>query len=401
MTTVEPSYPGRLVGVRLGLLAAALFVVGTNAFVIAGVLPQIALGLGTTDARVGYTITLYAVVVAVGSPVLSILLAHRDRGRLMALALGVIAVGTATTAVASSLLVFELGRVLAAVGGAVLVPAATAPAPSLLPPEQRGRALAVAGLGFTLAIAVGSPAGTALAGSGSWRLPLGVLAGVGAALAVALLLVVRDVPRGPVAGVAARLRVLRSRAVVLTLGSALLLTASFNVVYIFSAAATAQATGGSSRLLAVLLLAFGAGGVLGTALAGRLTDRLGSRLMVAVALGAQVVALALVPLLQGSYPALALDFVVWGAVAFAAVIPVQHRLVSIDPATAGIALSWYSTAMYVGIALARLLGGAVLGGVGGLPGADLVPLVGAALGLATLALFLVGHTGRRPPLAAA
>ena len=123
--------------------------------------------------------------------------------------------------------------------------------------------------------------------------------------------------------------------------------------------------------------------------------------MVAVALGAQVVALALVPLLQGSYPALALDFVVWGAVAFAAVIPVQHRLVSIDPATAGIALSWYSTAMYVGIALAPLLGGAALGGVGGLPGADLVPLVGAALGLATLALFLVGHTGRRPPLAAA
>jgi DHA1 family inner membrane transport protein len=394
MTTVEPSYPGRIVTVRLGVLAAALFVVGTNAFVIAGLLPRIAEGLGTTEPRVSYTITLYAIVVAVASPVLSIVLAQRNRGTLMASALGVIAVGTGITAVATNLGTFEVGRVLAALGGAALVPTATAAAPALLPPAQRGRALAVAGLGFTLAIALGSPVGTALAGSGGWRLPLAALAVVGALLAVVLLLVVRDVPLGSVAGVGARLRVLRSLATLLTLGSALLLTASFNVVYIFSAAVTVRATGGSSKLLATLLLAFGIGGVVGTYLAGRLTDRLGSRVMVAVALGGQVVVLALIPVLQTSYAVLAVDFFVWGAVAFAAVIPVQHRLVSIDPATAGIALSWYSTAMYIGIALAPVLGAAALGGVAALTGAVVVPLVGAVLGMLALALLLAGYAGQ-------
>lgn len=151
MTIVEPSSAGRIVTARLGVLAAALFVVGTNAFVVAGLLPRIADGLGTTESRVSYSITLYAIVVAVASPVLSIVLARVDRSRLMAAALGVIAMGTGITAVAASLDVFEIGRVVAAVSGAVLVPTATAAAPALLPASQRGRALAVAGLGFTLA----------------------------------------------------------------------------------------------------------------------------------------------------------------------------------------------------------------------------------------------------------
>lgn len=397
MTSIGPSPAACGVTVRLGILAAALFVVGTNAFVVAGLLPRIAEGLGTTASRVSYTITLYAIVVAVASPVLSIVLAQRNRGRLMAFALGVIAAGTGITAVATSLGTFEVGRVIAALGGAALVPAATAAAPALLPPAQRGRALAIASLGFTLAIALGSPLGTALAGPGGWRLPLAALAAVGAVLAVVLLVVVRDVPLGAMAGMGARLRVLRSLAIVMTLGSALLLTASFNVVYIFSAAVTMRATGGSSRLLATLLLAFGVGGIVGTSLAGRLTDRLGSRVMVAVALGGQVVVLALIPTLQGSYPVLAVDFFLWGAVAFAAVIPVQHRLVGIDSATAGITLSWYSTATYIGIALAPVLGAAALRGMVALTGAVVVPLVGAGLGLLALTLFLAGYSRWFPP----
>ncbi|MCU1529092.1 MAG: hypothetical protein JWP75_2855, partial [Frondihabitans sp.] len=61
MTTIKQSYADRIVSVRLGILAAGLFVVGTNAFVIAGLLPQIAHGLGTTESQVSYTITLYAI----------------------------------------------------------------------------------------------------------------------------------------------------------------------------------------------------------------------------------------------------------------------------------------------------------------------------------------------------
>jgi predicted MFS family arabinose efflux permease len=394
MTTIEQSYVPRAVTARLGILAAGLFVVGTNAFVIAGLLPEIARSLHTSVASVSYSITLYAIVVAVASPVISVALARLDRSRLMAAGLVLIATGTGVATAAGGIGTFDAGRLLAAIGGAALVPAATAAAPALLPPAQRGRALAIAGLGFTVATAIGSPAGTALAGIGGWRLPLGILAALALVLAAAVVVFVRGIPLGAAAGLRGRFRVLGRGPMLAALAATLLMTAGFNVVYVFSAAVTAPTTRGSSVELAVLLLLYGVGGIVGTNLAGRLTDRVGSRLVLSIALVAEVVVFVLLPFVDGSLAAMATMFVVWGIVAFAAVVAVQHRLVGIDPAAAGIALSWYSTAMYIGIALAPVVGALALG-TDGRGGATAVPLVGAGLAVLALAAFLVGFVRRR------
>lgn len=394
MTIVERSYTPRLSGIRLGLLAAGLFVVGTNAFVIAGVLPRIAADFSVPTAAVGYSITWYAIVVAVASPVVSTVLARVSRTRLMAAGMLLVAAGTAVTAVAPDLTVFTLGRVVAALGGAALVPAATAAAPAMLPADQRGRALAIAALGFTLATAVGSPIGTALAATGGWRLPLAALSVLGLVLSIAIAGIVRGVPTGPAVPLPQRFGLLRRGRVLLALVATLFVTAGFNVVYIFSAPVAGPATSGNGGLLAVLLLVYGAGGIVGTLLAGRYTDRLGSRTIAVVAIGVMLVVYLLLPAVRGSFPALAVAFGVWGVGAFAAGVPIQHRLVAIDPASAGLALSWYSTAMYIGIALAPLLGAVALSA-----GAQDVPLAGAGAVLLALLAFLLGFARPRGRLA--
>jgi len=77
MTTIEQSYPPmREIVLKLGILSFGLFVVGTNAFVIAGLLPKIADTLGVTPAVVSYSITFYALVVAIVAPVISISLSR-------------------------------------------------------------------------------------------------------------------------------------------------------------------------------------------------------------------------------------------------------------------------------------------------------------------------------------
>ena len=65
MTTEPPAYGRARTVARLALLAGGLFVVGTNAFVIAGVLPSIAGDLGADQTAVASSITWYAAVVAV------------------------------------------------------------------------------------------------------------------------------------------------------------------------------------------------------------------------------------------------------------------------------------------------------------------------------------------------
>jgi predicted MFS family arabinose efflux permease len=61
--------------------------------------------------------------------------------------------------------------------------------------------------------------------------------------------------------------------------------------------------------------------------------------------------------------------------------------VHIDPAASALALSWYSTAMYVGIAIAPLIGTAALS----IGGAVAVPVAGAVVSVLALALFLLGY----------
>jgi len=386
MTSDSAAYPPmREILLKLGILSFGLFIVGTNAFVIAGLLPRIADTLGVTPAVVSYSITFYALVVAIVAPVLSITLARMSRTTLMASGLALIAVGTVLAALSHDIVLFTLGRMIAGAGGAALVPSATAAATAIVPPARRGTAIAFVSAGFTLSTAIGAPLGTAIGEVGGWELPLWVLAGLAALLVPAVVFGVRGIPLPAAASFRRRLSALRDRRLVLTLLAGLLMFASFNSVYIFSSTITQHATGGSGSLLAALLFAYGLAGIVGNVFAGPLTDRAGSRRFAIATIGIQVLLLLALPLLDGGFWGTAVLFVIWGLTAFATVVPLQHRLVEIDPANAGISLSWWASATYLGIAVAPLLGATVLG-----VNPQLVPVVGAVLALAAIVVFLVG-----------
>jgi DHA1 family inner membrane transport protein len=387
VTAIEQSYaPMREIVLKLGILAFGLFVVGTNAFVIAGLLPQIASTLGVTPTDVSYSITFYALVVAVVAPVISITLARMSRSTLMASGLALIAVGTALAALSHDIELFTLGRMIAGAGGAALVPSATAAATAVVPPHRRGTAIAFVSAGFTLSTAVGAPLGTAIGSVGGWELPLWALAGLAVLLVPAVLVGVRGIPLSPPATFRRRLGALRDRPLVFTLLAGLLMFASFNSVYIFSSEITRTATGGSQGLLSILLFGYGIAGIVGNVISGPLTDRLGSRGFGLATLLIQLALLSLLPVLDGSFVGTLVLFIVWGVTAFASGVPLQHRLVEIDPANAGIALSWWATATYLGIAVAPLLGAGALAA-----DVQLVPVVGAALAAVSIGLFLLGY----------
>jgi predicted MFS family arabinose efflux permease len=376
---------------RLAILAVGLFIAGTNGFLIAGLLPSIAKTLHVHASDVSYSITFYAIVVAIASPLVSILLPRLSRTTLMASGLVLVMIGTAMTAVAPTLVIFTLGRVLAAFGGAALVPPATATAATLASPEKRGRAIAFVAVGFTASIAFGAPLGTAIAGVGGWRLPLlglAILAGLGA---IAVAIFVRHIPLAQPVSARRRFGILRDPRILLTLVTTLLAVGGFNIVYIFSSAVTADATGGSTSLLALLLLIFGIFGIAGNSAAGPLTDRFGNRRVAIAVFVTLVLSLIAIALVAHNLVAVAIVFAVWGVSSNAVSLPVQHRLVDIDPSTAGVSLSWFSTALYAGIAIAPPLGALALR----LGGPDLVPLFGASAAALALVAFLVGSAIRR------
>ncbi|WP_250007560.1 MFS transporter [Actinoplanes sp. M2I2] len=376
---------------RLTLLTTGLFLVGTQAFVIAGLLPEIAQDLGVGESDVSYSITYLSLVAAVAAPVISISAARMSRTTLMSLGLLFIGVGTVLSGVAPNIGLFIAGRIIAGIGGGAIVPAATAAAAAIAPPENRGRAIAFVALGFTAATAVGAPLGTVLGDVGGWRLPMLLVAGLALVLSLAQAIFLRGIPISPPTRFAERLTPLKDVRVMLTLLATVFVFIGFNVLYTFSSAVTEDVTDGSGTLLAVLLFVFGVTGVLGTLVSGRLTDRFGSRTIGVAFLAGTAVVLSGMVLGAQSFFVTAVIFAVWGVASFGASLPIQHRLSSIDPPTAPIALSWYTTAMFGGIALGPVLGAVMLD----IGSAVLIPFAGAAANVVALLVFLGGFRRRR------
>ncbi|GAA4166371.1 MFS transporter [Gryllotalpicola daejeonensis] len=376
---------------KLLLLAAAMFMVGTNASIIAGLLPRIASSLGSTESTVSYSITLYSVIVAIAAPVASITLARTSRAALMAGGAALFSIGTIVTSLSSDPAGFFGGRAVAALGGAALVPTASAVATSLVPHERRGRALALVAMGFTLSGALGTPFGTALGSAATWRLPMWVLAGVGIIVGVSIVVGLRRAPTPDAVPFRQRLAPLADRQIVATVLTTLFVVVSGNVVFIFSATLTAGATGGSGTLLAVLLMIYGCSGLVGNQFVGRLTDRYGSKHIAVTALGAAIALLAALPFVVASYPLTAVVFGVWGFMAAGMSVPVQHQLVELDPQNVTVTMSWNSTAMYVGIALSPPVGNLAIG----LGGPHVTPFPAALCVALGLGAFLIGRVPTR------
>ncbi|MFF4255053.1 MFS transporter [Streptomyces sp. NPDC001663] len=368
-----------------GLLAlsTAAFTAVMTELLPAGLLPEMAPALGVSEARVGFLVTAYAVASFAAAIPLTALLRGLPRRPVLAGALLGFAVSNAVVALSSSYALTFGARLVAGCMGGLLWAMLVGYAARMVPAERRGRAIAVVLAGITLALSLGVPAGTALAGALGWRTAFGVLAG----LAVLLVgWVCRRVPGFP--GEPAHTRVPLVRVAVLpglpaVLSVTLFLLLGHQVMYTYVAPFAAHTGFGRTD---VVLLVFGVATVAGIWVTGLLVDRC----LRAVLLGALALCAA-VMLVLGRYagtPVVLLGSVaLWGAAFGGAPTLIQTALVDASgPAHADVATSLQTTVYNAGIAAGSLTGGLALERLGpaALPWTAL-PLITAALAVVALA----------------
>ncbi|MER6581794.1 hypothetical protein ABT267_39305, partial [Nonomuraea sp. NPDC001023] len=146
-------------------------------------------------------------------------------------------------------------------------------------------------------------------------------------------------------------------------------------LYTYVGPALREATGGSGPLFAAVLTAWGVGVLTGNIVAGRLVDRYDPAHVLTWPLAVAVVMLALTPVATAALVPTLAWAAVWGVALGVVVVPQQHRLIALGPATAPVLLGLNSSAVYLGMALGGGLGGlaqewfAVVPAVLGLPAA--------------------------------
>ncbi|WP_242893163.1 MFS transporter [Actinomadura litoris] len=387
---------GRTRHARWSVLALGLgvFAVGTDEFVLAGMLPLLGDTFDISIAAAGQVVTAFALVCALLAPVLGTLTARWPRRRILLLALGVYLAGNAATALAPTFPALLVAQMVAAVGAGLFVPAATVTAAALVPAERRGRAIAAVMTGFTAATALGAPIGTVLGGTLGWRATVWFLAalavmGIGTVLAVIPKRTTAPAPEG----LGERLRPLRDPRALALMGTTLVGFTAVYIPYTYISAVFEPATGGDADRLALLLFVFGLVGTVANYAGGTLADRLGGRMVASGAIVLLVAALLVMPLTTDSFAAATVMVVAYGIPAWALTTPQQHRLIALDPASASVYVSLNAAILYLAISLSGMAGAVGIGWLG----ADRLAPAAAVVALLALGLSELAHRLARRP----
>lgn len=355
---------------RLALLALAIsaFAIGTTEFISVGLLPLIAEDFDISITLTGLTVTLYALGVTFGAPVLTSLTSGIPRRTLLILIMIVFIAGNSIAALSGGIGVLLFARVLSALSHGVFMSIGSTIAADLVPEDRRASAIAIMFSGLTVATVTGVPLGTFIGQHLGWRAAFAVIVGVGL---IALIANIILVPARLRVGTKTPLRdqvklVTNSRLLLAFLITALGYGGTF-VVFTYLSPLLNEVTGFSASAVALILLLYGVAIAIGNVIGGRLanTNPLGALLRMFVLQA--VVLLVLTFTAPFKIPALITIFGM-GLLAFMNVPGLQIHVVTLAeryaPKAVDVASAVNIAAFNAGIALGAYLGGKVAESLG-------------------------------------
>lgn len=354
---------------RLLWLALGAFAGSVESSVIVGLLPDMAGETGVSVTEAGLMVFSYSLAYGIGTPLFSTLFGRQHRRRVVVGAEAVFGICALLMAIAPGFPLVLAARTLLACGAGLFTATAQSTAVALAAPGQQGKAISTVVLGGSLAVAFGVPAGTWLGHATSWRVTYALL---GILALVAAFTMWRRLPatiEGDPRSLRERLSVLREPGVGRILISSVLGIMGLFIFLVYLASVTTDVIGLSRTLLPVVAFAFGLGALLGNYLAGKSADRMGPWRTQIWILVLTIAALLVVPLITMTPEPLRLwlflaQSFVYGLVTWGFFPPQLMRLVAVTPGSAILVASVNLSAVNIGGAVAALIGGQVLAGLG-------------------------------------
>jgi predicted MFS family arabinose efflux permease len=355
--------------IALLALTISAFAIGTTEFVIVGLIPTIASDLGVDLPSAGLLVSLYALGVAVGAPVLTALTGKVPRKALLLALMALFTVGNLVAWQAPGYASLIVARVLTGLAHGVFFSIGSIIAASVVPRDKAASAIAIMFTGLTVALVTGVPLGTFIGQHFGWRATFLAVAALGVvAILGSLLFVPRDVPHSRPASMRQQLGVLAQPRLLLVYAMTAVGYGGSFVAFTFLAPILQQVTGFSESAVSGVMLAYGASVAAGNLWGGRLADRRGPIPALKVVFALLAAVLLMLGFAASSRWLMLATVLAWGAVAFGNVPALQVYVVKqaqrFAPQAADVASGLNIAAFNVGIAAGAWLGGLIVAHAG-------------------------------------
>ncbi len=378
-------------------LTVAAYAIGTTEFVIVGLLPTVASDLHITLPLAGLIVSVYALGVTFGAPVLTALTGKLGRKPLLLGLMALFITGNAIAALSPSYEMLLVGRVLSAFAHGVFFSVGATIAADLVPPDRRASAIAMMFMGLTVAIVTGVPLGTFIGQTFGWRATFWAVAGLGlVAFAAIAFLLPNNLKREKPAGLMEQVRVLGSGRLIIVFAMTALGYGGTFVTFTFLSPLLQEITGFSANTVSLVLVLYGAAIAAGNIFGGKVADKDPVKALV-VLFALQAVVLVVLTFTAPSPVFALVTLAALGFLSFANVPGLQLYVVDMAkrhrPAGIDVASALNIAAFNLGIAAGAWIGGLVVASPLGL---GATPWVGAILVAGALGLTLIsGALDRR------
>lgn len=251
-------------------LAISAFAIGSTEFISVGLMPLLVSNFHINVAQAGLTVSIYAIGIMIGAPVMTLLTGRLNRHRLMMLIMILFIIGNLLAASAPTFGVLLAGRVVAALAHGIFMTVASVIAADVVAPAKRASAIAIMFTGLTVATVTGVPLGTMIGQLGGWRWSFIFISMIGViGLLADYWLIPRNLPLPSKATVRGIIRVLTNPQLLFALLVTALGYGGTFVVYTYLSPLLEQQMHWSASAVVLILVVYGLMVALGNTLGGR------------------------------------------------------------------------------------------------------------------------------------
>ena len=351
--------------IALFALTLSAFAIGTTEFVIVGLIPTMATDLNVSLPSAGLLVSLYALGVAVGAPVLTALTGNWKRKSVLLAVMALFVLGNLLAWQAPGYSTLVTARILTGLAHGVFFSIGSTIATGLVSKDKAASAIAIMFTGLTVALVTGVPLGTWIGQSFGWQATFLIVALLGLiALIGSAILVPGNLKQPPATKLSSQIKVLTKPRLLLVYAITALGYGGTFTAFTYLAPILENITGFESSVIGLIMLVYGVSVAVGNIWGGKMADKMGpTKALTIIFLALAAILLVFNVTAVNKMTAVA-TILVWGAFAFGNVPGLQVYVVKLAekyaPDAVDVASGLNIAAFNVGIALGSWGGGLVV-----------------------------------------